>query len=701
VTISVQSQGLSLLAPRVYVYAANQTTLLGSASGYGKYGTTLTVNLSNKISAGQQFYVEVTGADTTALGTGKYALTMSFAGNPLPTVPPPNTELANGSPLSGGGGQANAIDQEQRVNSATGYLQQTFAQSQAVATDKQGDFVVTWASYRQDGSGWGVYAQRFDAKGVPQGPEFRVNTYTAGDQMYPSVAMDAGGDFVITWSSYGQDGSGWGVYAQRYDQNGNPMGGEFRVNTYTAGDQTDPRVAMNINGQFVITWMSYGQDGSGWGIYAQRYATPGTPIGNEFRVNTATAGDQAYPAVAMDDAGDFVITWSSYERYKNGWDIHAQQYSAGGWTPGGEFQVNTTTAGNQMFSSVGMISDGSSVISWSSDSGGQSGAKPPLFLGQNANSWLSPVTNLVSLTLSELLRLLGLTVGGNDSTASGWDVYAQQFDDSGAAVGTEFRVNTTAAGDQNNPSVAISPSGTTVVVWSGNGTGDPNGVFAQTYAIGSDNLDAPDGGTTSSAPNQAATVQAAPTDSRSTGDAGFGSIGRQLLSLRNSDTDSPLPSAPVTLQRPAHAESTWQRWVSGEASVFPEQALAHAPTYASRQSADAIGSEFSLESPRAQDIPLPSEVVAPPAGKPARLGEGVIPEQVGEAFAQRAVDRCFAEESWNNTSADQNADAFRGDRGDAPLDPTSPGLALTAVLGCYHWGQKQAVDERKHQPALV
>jgi hypothetical protein len=104
-TVSVQSQGLSLLAPKLYVYSSSQT-LLGSISGYGKYGTTLTLNLANKISAGQQFYIMVTGADTTALGTGAYSLTMSFAGNPLPAVPLANTQVANGSPLSGGGGLA-------------------------------------------------------------------------------------------------------------------------------------------------------------------------------------------------------------------------------------------------------------------------------------------------------------------------------------------------------------------------------------------------------------------------------------------------------------------------------------------------------------------------------------------------------------------------------------------------------------------
>src|SRR5262249_5952974 len=39
-TVQVQSSGLSLLAPQLKVYAADQTTLLGSASGLNQYGTT-------------------------------------------------------------------------------------------------------------------------------------------------------------------------------------------------------------------------------------------------------------------------------------------------------------------------------------------------------------------------------------------------------------------------------------------------------------------------------------------------------------------------------------------------------------------------------------------------------------------------------------------------------------------------------------
>jgi hypothetical protein len=103
--VKVQSSGLSLLAPKLTVYAADQSTVLGTANGLNQYGTTLTVNLSG-LTAGQRYYVKVQGADTTAFGTGRYALTLSFNSGAAPAVARANTQTANGTPLSGSGGAA-------------------------------------------------------------------------------------------------------------------------------------------------------------------------------------------------------------------------------------------------------------------------------------------------------------------------------------------------------------------------------------------------------------------------------------------------------------------------------------------------------------------------------------------------------------------------------------------------------------------
>jgi hypothetical protein len=104
-TVQVQSQGLSLLSPKVTVYAANGSTVLGSASGLNQYGTTLDVTVTG-VSAGQQYLVKVQGADTTPFSTGAYALALNFGKGATPVAASPNTQVANGSPPSGGGGAA-------------------------------------------------------------------------------------------------------------------------------------------------------------------------------------------------------------------------------------------------------------------------------------------------------------------------------------------------------------------------------------------------------------------------------------------------------------------------------------------------------------------------------------------------------------------------------------------------------------------
>jgi hypothetical protein len=101
-----------------------------------------------------------------------------------------------------------------------------------------GAFVIGWSSTAQDGSGLGIYAQRYSTGGVAQGAEFRVNTVTANDQQNADAAMAANGDFVVAWQSFGQDTGdastfSTGVYGQRYDDSGAALGAAFRVNATT------------------------------------------------------------------------------------------------------------------------------------------------------------------------------------------------------------------------------------------------------------------------------------------------------------------------------------------------------------------------------------------------------------------------------------------------------------------------------------
>ena len=101
--------------------------------------------------------------------------------------------------------------------------------------------------------------------------EERVNYYTNDHQYGAQVALLADGSYVVSWVSRGQDGSDDGIYAQRYNSVGMPVGAEFRVNSATANAQIQPTIVGLSDGGFVVAWSDQYADGSSWGVFAQRY----------------------------------------------------------------------------------------------------------------------------------------------------------------------------------------------------------------------------------------------------------------------------------------------------------------------------------------------------------------------------------------------------------------------------------------------
>ena len=71
--------------------------------------------------------------------------------------------------------------------------------------------------------------------------------------------MDATGDFVVVWEeTWVTNGAVYdrGIFAQRYNAAGDPLGGEIDVspNEDDTNYLYDPRVAMDTGGDFVVVW---------------------------------------------------------------------------------------------------------------------------------------------------------------------------------------------------------------------------------------------------------------------------------------------------------------------------------------------------------------------------------------------------------------------------------------------------------------
>ena len=210
---------------------------------------------------------------------------------------------------------------------------------------------MVWASDGQDGDKAGIFAQRFDNTGAKVGGEFQVNTYTTSYQYNPAVAMDSSGNFVVVWGSDGQDGSGIGIFGRRYDSAGAARGGEFQVNVTTSGDQGQPDVASDASGNFVVVWTAANLDGSAYGVAGRRFDASGNPRSGEFPINTYTTGQQNLPRIAMDSAGNFLVAWHGKGEddpaAPDGFGVFARAFSATGRPSSVEFPVNTFTTGDQ------------------------------------------------------------------------------------------------------------------------------------------------------------------------------------------------------------------------------------------------------------------------------------------------------------------------------------------------------------------
>ena len=271
-----------------------------------------------------------------------------------------------------------ALGPEFQVNSYT-----TGSQSRpSVAADGAGKFVVVWESDGSSGlddNAVNIRAQRYDAAGALSGTEFQVNAYTTSRQERPTVAFDGAGNFIVLWDgqgSAGSDTSFFSVHAQRYDGSGVPQGGEFQVNTYTTDRQSFADVAFDGAGNFVVVWTNFLNPGplEGTNVHGQRYDSAGTPVGGEFRVNTYTIGFQEAPTVVADASGSFVVFWSTNvspppDAFGSIW---GRRYDASGTPHAGEFQVNSYTTGGQFSAVASMNPAGNSVVVWRSEGSAES-----------------------------------------------------------------------------------------------------------------------------------------------------------------------------------------------------------------------------------------------------------------------------------------------------------------------------------------
>ena len=261
-----------------------------------------------------------------------------------------------------------------------------------------------------------------------------------------------------------------------------PVGSETRVNTTTADDQQAPQVAIAGDGSSMVVWESDGQDGSGWGIYGQVFAPGGAPTGGEFRINQSTSGDQRGPRVAVDAAGNYTVVWTS--TVSNNADVYARRFGPSGAPSTGEVRANATTANSQVSPAVAVDAAGNAVIAWASNL--QDGSQYGVYL-RRLDPTLAALTGevLVPAVTAGSQEEPAVAIAPTGTVVVAWSsvgtILARQFTAAGAPAGPAFQVSEVAGG-QIHPSAAAFADGRFVVAWSGTGyDGSGNGILVRRY----------------------------------------------------------------------------------------------------------------------------------------------------------------------------------------------------------------------------
>jgi hypothetical protein len=179
-----------------------------------------------------------------------------------------------------------------------------------------------------------IYARVFEDDGTAPGNEFVVNT---GSDICanPAIATGADGSFIIAWSQRDMlvRNNGWDIFARPYSKIGFP-GATRAINSRFYGDQFAPQVSV-VGADYLVTWSSMGQDGSWEGVYGQLLTGDGSASGPEFLVNTTTAGRQIHPGLASDGNARFLSVWSSYSGGAGDFDLYAQAYASSNFVASG------------------------------------------------------------------------------------------------------------------------------------------------------------------------------------------------------------------------------------------------------------------------------------------------------------------------------------------------------------------------------
>ncbi|MFH2007014.1 MAG: metallophosphoesterase [bacterium] len=356
----------------------------------------------------------------------------------------------------------------------------------AVAMAPGGDFVVAWQddSDASDGAGnHDIFVRGFLAGGCQAFADLRVNPDGAGHQANPAVAMDAAGNFAVVWED---DADGNGVYqlkARGFAANGSELFAVLTVNSAAAGQQRSPTIAMAPGGEFVVAWQDDpAQDGNAQ-ILMRGFHADGTERFADRSVHDDNVGARIAPAVGLDALANIVVAWQDDSDGNGSYQIHGRGFHADGSDRFARITVNSVSTGQQRDPAVAVADDGRFVVVWRDDpdSDGDAQIRARGFHADGSERFADfGVSSASGQHLGPVVTCgpqgeFAVTWADDTDGNGAFQIYAGLYAADGTSAQPEWTVNREPTGQQLHPGAALNGAGALVIAWEDDMDG--NGVY--------------------------------------------------------------------------------------------------------------------------------------------------------------------------------------------------------------------------------
>ncbi|MGO4524477.1 calcium-binding protein [Microvirga sp. 2MCAF35] len=332
-------------------------------------------------------------------------------------------------------------------------------------------YINIWGESNTSDFGIYLYQQRFDGNGKAVSSKTLVQNGNLADQEY-KVTRLANGDYVLTWRTYGAQNDTVAIYQRIFDINGNPKTNKSLVELIPDSILTsEVKVTAFSNGKYSISW----QWDNLWDneIHDEIYHRVFDASGSALKTDVFDGQIFFKPGILALTNGGYVVAWESREQLPNtiGNPIYLRVHDAAGQAVGEDLIVDPNPMWDPELTITALTGD-KYVITWLSDrnSDGCKEIYQRMFTSNGNPIGSEILVKDTTFAIQGRPEITALQDGGyvvvwERYFGGGGGIFKRQYDANGFATESEILISNPDDSQARHPKVTTLANGTYIVTW--------------------------------------------------------------------------------------------------------------------------------------------------------------------------------------------------------------------------------------------